>query len=299
MNLDEQLDYLRAQLEHCELCPRKCGVDRLAGRVGFCGAGAKPRVASLCLHRGEEPPISGDRGSGTIFFSGCTMKCVYCQNYPISQMGYGNDVEVSDLVDMMLKLQRQGAHNINLVTATHFLPQTAQALIAARVSGLTIPVVSNTSGYERVETIRALEGLVQVYMVDMRYSRAETAARYSQTPDYPEHNRAAIYEMFGQVGPLECRNGLAVRGVMIRHLILPGLMDETREILQFIASELPASVPVSLMTQYFPANKALEHPEISRKITSEEYQEAIAMLDALGLDTGWVQDPETGPRPVT
>ena len=298
MNLREQLDYFEAQLEHCMLCPRECGVNRLRGEVGFCNAGDRARVASHCLHRGEEPPVSGSRGSGTIFFSRCSMRCVYCQNYPVSQMGYGNDIDVSDLAGMMLDLQQRGAHNINLVTATHFLPQAVAAIGKARAAGLKVPIVSNTSGYERAETVRMLEGLVQVYMVDMRYSRGESSARYSQTPDYPQHNRAAVREMVERTGPLRCRDGLAVGGVMIRHLLLPTLVDETREILGFVSMDLSVSVPVSLMTQYFPANRAVEYPEIDRKITSAEYEEALLLLDTLRIDDCWVQDPEARTSPV-
>lgn len=298
MNLREQLDYFEDQLEHCMLCPRECGVNRLKGEVGFCNAGGRVRVASRCLHRGEEPAISGTRGSGTIFFSNCSMRCVYCQNYPISQMGYGNDIDLSDLTGMMLYLQNRGAHNINLVTATQFLPHAVEAIVRARASGLTIPIASNTSGYERAETVRMLEGLVQIYMVDMRYSRGESSARYSQTPDYPEYNRVAINEMVERVGPLECRDGLAVSGVIIRHLLLPSLLEETREILRFISKDLPVPVPVSLMTQYFPANRAADYPEINRKITSAEFEEALDLLDVFRIDDGWVQDPQAGTCPV-
>jgi len=298
MDLHEQLDYFEAQLEHCMLCPRECGVNRLEGEVGFCNAGGRAKVASHCLHRGEEPPISGSRGSGTIFFSNCSMRCVYCQNYPISQMGYGNEIDVSDLTEMMLDLQKRGAHNINLVTATHFLPRAIEAIVRARAVGLKIPIISNTSGYERAETVRMLEGLVQIYMVDMRYSPGESSTRYSQTPDYPAYNRAAIREMLKQVGPLQCRGGLAAGGVIIRHLLLPTLMEETREILGFVSAELPASVPVSLMTQYFPAHRAVEYPEINRKITSAEYEDALKVLDSLQIDDGWVQDPQTDANPV-
>ena len=298
MNLSEQRDYFEAQLDHCVLCPRECGVNRRKGEVGFCNAGGRVRVASRCLHRGEEPPISGVRGSGTIFFSNCSMRCVYCQNYPISQMGHGNDFDVSALKDMMLYLQQRGAHNINLVTATHFLPHVVEAIIAARASGLTIPIVSNTSGYERVDTISMLEGLVQVYLVDMRYWYSESSRRYSQAPDYPEHNRAAVKEMLRVVGPLQCSRGVAVRGVLIRHLLLPSLIGETREILRFISQDLTAAVPVSLMTQYFPANRATHYPELSRKITPAEFEAALRLLDTLHIDDGWVQDPEACTSPI-
>jgi len=298
MQLSEQLDYFAAQLEHCMLCPRECGVNRLKGEIGFCNAGSRPRVASRCLHLGEEPPISGTRGSGAIFFSNCSMRCVYCQNYPISQMGYGNDIDSSGLADMMLYLERKGAHNINLVTATHFLPQTVEAIAQARSMGLTVPIASNTSGYERPETVRMLEGLVQIYMVDMRYSRRESSERYSKAPDYPEYNRKAVTEMVTLAGPLECRDGLAVGGVLIRHLLLPSLLDETREILKFISSDLPARVPISLMTQYFPANKARDFPELDRKITDAEFEEALGLLDGQSDQAGWIQDPRTISGPI-
>jgi putative pyruvate formate lyase activating enzyme len=226
------------------------------------------------------------------------MNCLYCQNYPISQMGHGNEIEVADLTEVMLDLQRKGAHNINLVTATQFLPQAVEAIVNARKLGLTLPVVSNTSGYESVETVRMLDGLVQVYLVDMRYSRGESSARYSKVPDYPDRNRQAILEMLDQAGPLTCRGGLATAGVIIRHLLLPSLLAETREILAFIAREVPPSVPLSLMTQYFPANRAHDCPDLNRKISAEEYDEALGLLTDLGIETGWVQDPETPPGRV-
>jgi putative pyruvate formate lyase activating enzyme len=214
-------------------------------------------------------------------------------------MGYGNDVGVPDLAGMMLDLERRGAHNINLVTATHYLPHAVEAIVEARASGLTIPVISNTSGYERTETVRMLDGLVQVYLVDMRYARAESSARYSQTPDYPENNRAAVREMVELAGPLKRRDGLAETGVIIRHLLLPTLLEETRDILGFVSTELSVTVPVSLMTQYFPANRASEFPEIDRKITLAEYEKALDLLDGFRICDGWVQDPHTCTSPVT
>jgi putative pyruvate formate lyase activating enzyme len=255
-------------------------------------------VASYCLHTGEEPPISGTRGSGAIFFARCTMRCIYCQNYPISQLGHGNVTEVEELAYMMGELERRGAHNINLVTPTHYLPQIARALDAARRRGLRLPVVMNTSGYENADTIRMLEGLVQIYLVDMRYSSPETADLYSGAPDYPVRNREAVSEMLRQAGPLVCRNGLAVSGVIIRHLLLPGLMDETVEILDYIAAELPAEVPVSLMSQYFPAHLAATHPVLGRRVTEGEVETAVAHLKRLKLTAGWVQEDTRPVRPV-
>lgn len=299
MSLHEKLGFFKSHLEHCTLCPRQCGADRLSGEMGLCKADSRLRVASYCLHRGEEPPISGTAGSGTVFFSNCTMNCVYCQNYPISQLGHGNTIEIADLAAMMLDLQEKGAHNINLVTPTHYLPHIVEAICTAREHGLTLPIVSNTSGYERPEIIRMLEGLVQIYLVDMRYSRSRTSARYSDAADYPQYNREAVKEMLARVGPMDYSEGPAEAGVLIRHLVLPSMLEETQEILQFIAGRLPPSVPVSLMTQYFPANHAVRHPEINRKITRREYEVALGFLEEAGIDRGWVQDPQTPNEPVT
>jgi putative pyruvate formate lyase activating enzyme len=289
----ETLDFFRSQLESCELCPRRCRINRAAGETGFCRAGATVKVASHCLHIGEEPPISGSQGSGTIFFSHCNMACVYCQNYPISQMGHGNQVGPEALADMMLDLQARGAHNINLVTATHFLPGVVEAVVAARRRGLRVPIVHNTSGYERPEVVAMLAGTVQVYLADMRYATSESARKYSGAGDYPEHNRLAVRAMLDAVGHLHCRGGIAESGLIVRHLVLPSLVSETRLVLELIARELSPETAVSLMAQYFPANKAHFFPEINRKLAAEEYQAALAMLDEFGLDHGWTQ--ETGP----
>ncbi len=298
----EQIDFFKAQLEACNLCPRRCGVNRLKGETGFCEAGAGLKVASHCLHTGEEPPISGRRGSGTIFFSHCNMACVYCQNFPISQLGHGNDVTTEDLAGMMLHLQAEGAHNINLVTPAHYLTGTVEAIFAARDRGLKIPVVYNSSGYESVETIEMLDGVVQIYLVDMRYSTSESARRYSNAPDYPHHNRLAVRRMLDQAGQLETdggtENGIATRGLIIRHLLLPTLLPETRDILTFIARELSPETAVSLMSQYFPANPAEVHPEINRRITEEERTEAIQILTDCGLENGWIQEPGRPSGPV-
>jgi putative pyruvate formate lyase activating enzyme len=199
MQISAKADFFRSHLENCQLCPRMCGVNRLRGELGFCMAGNKLKIASYCLHFGEEPPISGNRGSGTIFFAHCNMRCVYCQNFPISHMGHGNHVEPAGLASMMLELQTAGAHNINLVTPTHFLPRIVEGLLEARADGLTLPVVYNSSGFERPETVRMLSGLVQVYLVDMRYSTEKSARRYSKAPDYPRYNRLAVREMLSQV----------------------------------------------------------------------------------------------------
>jgi len=292
------LDFFRSQMASCELCPRRCGVDRLAGEVGFCGATAEPKVASHCLHVGEEPPISGTRGSGTIFFSHCNMACVYCQNYPISQMGHGNTVTTDVLAGMMVALQTRGAHNINLVTPTHFLSPIVEAITKARANGLAVPIVYNTSGYERPEVIGMLDGIVQIFLPDMRYATADAAARYSGAPDYPDSNREAVSAMLSLVGHLRCQDGLALSGVVIRHLLLPSLLEETRQVLAFISDRLSRETAISLMSQYFPANRAHLFPELDRKVTEEERNAAVALLEEFGLDNGWVQDSDAPASPV-
>lgn len=298
MTRAEKLDFFRRQMEECTLCPRQCRVDRLKGETGFCKAGSTAKVASYCLHTGEEPPISGKIGSGTIFFSHCNMACVYCQNYPISQLGYGNHTEPARLAEMMLDLQDRGAHNINLVTPTHFLPQIVEAVLTAREHGLALPIVYNSSGYENPDTIARLEDIVQIYLVDMRYATEESAARYSAAPDYVRYNRAAVREMIDRAGPLRSSAGLATEGVIIRHLLLPSLMQETREIMRFTSQTFGREVPFSLMSQYFPANKAHRLANLRRKITKREYAEAVSLLDRYGLTNGWVQDPALSSSPV-
>jgi putative pyruvate formate lyase activating enzyme len=294
----ETLEFLDANLESCRLCPRQCGVNRLKGELGYCKAGTHVRVSSIGLHRGEEPPISGTSGSGTIFFSNCNMSCAYCQNYPISQMAHGNTIEHDELASAMLGLQSRGAHNINLVTPTQHLPGIAKAIIKAREQGLRIPIVYNTSGYESVRTVKMLEGIVQIYLADMRYSDSEAAGRYSDAPDYPHYNRLAIREMLDSTGLLECSDSLGMRGLIIRHLVLPGGIAGTESTFEFISREVSPLVHVSLMCQYFPANRAHSIPELSRKITEAEYREAIDLLERFGLENGWVQDLDGESQPV-
>jgi len=287
----EQLDYFASQLECCRLCPRQCGVNRVAGQLGYCRAGATLKVASYCLHRGEEPPISGRNGSGTIFFAHCSMRCVYCQNYPISQLYHGNEIWTEDLTAMMLDLERRGAHNINLVTPTHFLPMIVPAIAGARRRGLKLPIVYNTSGYEHPDTITHLTGIVQIYLFDMRYWTEAKAARYSDAPEYPSFNLQALEAVIASVGSgLKIKHGIGEEGLIIRHLVLPSLLDETEAILTYIARELPQEVHLSLMSQYFPANRAHQFPEINRKLSASERSEAIALLHRLDITRGWIQD---------
>ncbi|MBC7232064.1 MAG: radical SAM protein [Chloroflexi bacterium] len=290
--LKQRIGLAYEMLSHCNLCPRECGVNRLAGERGYCRAGANPVVASWNAHPWEEPPISGTKGSGTIFFTYCTARCVFCQNYPISQLGIGQQVTVQRLAEMMLELQVRGCHNINLVTPTHFVPQILAALALAVEGGLRLPLVYNSSGYEAVETLRLLDGIVDIYLPDAKYADDEVARRLSGFRGYVEANRAALKEMFRQVGAelLLDENGLALRGMIIRHMVLPEGLAGTQEVLAWIARELSPSIHISLMSQYFPAHKAVGDPVLGRKITDEEYLKALAVFDALGLERGWRQE---------
>jgi putative pyruvate formate lyase activating enzyme len=279
-------------LHHCTLCPRDCGVDRLADERGYCRAGAEPVVASWNVHPWEEPPISGTRGSGTIFFTHCTARCLFCQNYPISQLGVGQQVTVQRLAEMMLELQARGCHNINLVTPTHFVPQILAALVPAMEGGLHLPLVYNTSGYDAVETLRLLDGVVDIYLPDAKYADDAVARRLSGFRGYVEANRAALREMYRQVGhELQLdENGLAVRGMIIRHMVLPAGLAGTERVLAWIARELSPFVHISLMAQYFPAHKAVGDPALGRRITHEEYLQALTAFDELELERGWRQE---------
>ncbi len=281
-----------AALARCELCPRACRVDRTAGGRGVCGAGAEPVIAAWNVHPWEEPPISGTRGSGTIFFSGCTGKCVFCQNYPISQYRYGNAVSIERFAGMMLQLQRRGCHNINFVTPTHFVPQILAGVDAAAAQGLRLPLVYNTSGYETVETLRLLEGVIDIWLPDAKYTDDAVAQRVSGFGDYVARNRAALREIFRQVGGelVLDGEGIARRGLIIRHLVLPGGLADTAGVLRWIATELSPQVHISVMDQYFPAYRAFDDPLLGRKITAAEYAAALEAFDAAGLENGWLQE---------
>jgi putative pyruvate formate lyase activating enzyme len=256
--------------------------------------GADPVIASWTAHRWEEPPISGTRGSGTIFFSGCTGLCRFCQNYPISQMGYGNRVSIERFAEMMLELQRRGVHNINFVTPTHFVPQILAAVDRAATAGLRIPLVYNTSGFETVATLRLLEDVVDVWLPDAKYADDRVAQRLSGFGGYVAANRAALKEMFRQVGAqltLDAE-GIALRGMIVRHLVLPDGLAGTGAVMRWIADALSPHVHISVMNQYFPAHKAVDDPQIGRKVTDAEYKAALDAFDAAGLQNGWLQEGE-------
>jgi putative pyruvate formate lyase activating enzyme len=295
--LASRIEAAWALLSPCQLCPHRCGVDRLNGERGICRMGDRPKVASWNLHAWEEPPISGQRGSGTIFFSGCTGRCRFCQNYPISQLGHGEVASVERLAGMMLELQHKGAHNVNFVTPSHFLPHILAALPHAIAPaggrpGLHIPLVYNTSGYERVEVLRLLEGVVDLWLPDAKYADDAVARRLSGFRDYVKHSRAALREIYRQVGAdlVLDGQGLARRGLIIRHLVLPGGLADTPAVLRWIAEQLSRHVHVSLMDQYFPAHRALGDPILGRKVTAEEYEAALETLDQAGLENGWYQE---------
>jgi putative pyruvate formate lyase activating enzyme len=281
-------------LESCRVCPRQCRVNRLKNdKLGFCRSGLNPVISSINAHHGEEPPLSGTKGSGTIFLANCNLRCVYCQNYPISQLGNGAERTPGELACQMIWLQEQGCHNLNLVTPTHFMPQILKALGIARVRGFNLPIVYNTSGYESLEALRLLDGIVDIYLPDMRYSDDAAARTYSVAPHYQEINRAAIKEMYRQVGNLMLdEDGIATRGLIIRHLILPGGMSGTERVMKFLAEEISKDVYISLMSQYFPAFKAHEFKELSRRITDDEYEAAYQAMMKHGLENGWVQELE-------
>ena len=279
------------RLAACDLCPHDCGVNRIKDDRGICGAGLKPKIASANVHRGEEPPISGTKGSGAIFLSGCSLKCVFCQNFPISQFGNGEEITHPELATRMLKLQRQGAHNINFVTPTHFLPQILAAVWLAVPQGFRLPIVWNSSGYEKVDALRLLDGIVDVYLPDMKYADEQSAAALSTVPGYTALNRTAVLEMLRQVGHLQLDgDGIAEHGLVIRHLVLPGGRAGSVDTLRWVASNLGVETHIALMSQYFPAHKAFETPGVERRVSADEYDEAVEALEACGLENGWVQD---------
>ena len=280
---------LMKSMEKCDLCARRCGVNRLKGEIGECGAGAVPVVFRYDAHHGEEPPISGEKGSGTIFFSHCNMSCVYCQNYTFSQSGEGREVSSRRLGEEMLDLQGMGCHNVNLVSPTHYAPFVVEAMQHACREGLNIPVVYNTGGYDSMEVIQALEGLVDIYLPDMRYSSDAMAVKYSNAPGYVANNRLIVKEMFRQVGNLKTRGNIAARGLVIRLLVLPEGISGTPETLDFIARFIGTEVPLSVMSQYYPTYKASRYKELSRRILPEEYLQVTEKLEKLGFKNGWVQ----------
>ena len=275
-----------AMLECCEICPRRCGVNRMKDELGFCRSGRYPKVSSYAPHFGEEPPLVGRSGSGTIFLTGCNMACVFCQNYEISQLDDGSLVTTDELAKMMISLQKIGCHNINFVTPTHFVPQILEALILARDMGLTLPLVYNSGGYDSVKTLRLLDGIFDIYMPDAKYGSNDAAQKYSNAPGYTKHMKAAIREMHRQVGDLVIENGIAVRGLLVRHLVLPGNLAGTDEIVKFLAEDISRNTYLNVMAQYRPFHRAYMYQELERPITLKEYGRAVKIAIDAGLTRG-------------
>jgi len=277
----------------CNICPRNCNVDR-STKVGFCGMLSEIKVAKAYLHEWEEPCISGSRGSGTVFFTGCNLRCVFCQNYKISQGNFGVSVSPEKLADIFMNLEKAGAHNINLVSPTIFIPKIKEAIIIARNNGLSIPIVYNSNAYENVESLKTLDGLIDIYLPDLKYCSDETAIKYSKAPHYFEFATKAILEMYRQVGyPVFDNDGIMKKGIIIRHLILPGKLDDTKKILKWISDNLPKEIYVSLMGQYTPFYNANKYQELNRRISNKEYEEVIEYFFEIGLENGFVQDDES------
>jgi putative pyruvate formate lyase activating enzyme len=285
-------------LSKCAICPRKCGVNRAGGRLGYCRAPFNPVIYSYIAHHGEEPALSDSKGSGTIFFTHCNMKCVYCQNYTFSQLDNGEEISIEKLASIMLKLQEMKCHNINLVSPSHFVPQILMALRIALEEGLDIPIVYNTSGYDALDTIKILYGIIDIYLPDMRYSDDKMAKLYSDAADYVEHNRIAIKEMYRQTGDLILDNkGIAVKGLIIRLLVLPHNVSGTVESLMFIKENVSKNTYLSIMSQYYPTFKAYNFKDISCGLAREEYKIKVDEAHRLGLNNGWVQEmPEYSDR---
>jgi len=292
--LKRRAEALEARLSACDICPRGCGVNRLAGERGFCHSAYLPMVASVGAHHGEEPVLSGRRGSGTIFLGSCNMRCVYCQNHQISQdyrAQRRHEVETGILAKNMLFLQDElGCHNINFVSPSHFVPQIVRAVLEAVPLGLRLPLVYNTSSYDSVATLRELDGIMSIYLADLRYASNKWGRRFSKAPDYVERARAAIREMYRQVGNLVVdEENIARKGLIVRHLILPNGIAGSRDSLGWLVGEVSPRVTVSLMSQYFPAHRAPRLPLLSRTITAEEYNEVVELVEELGIENGWLQ----------
>ena len=271
-SFSQSVQQLWERMNPCTLCPRNCKVDRSKGQTGFCGIACLPKVSSVAPHFGEESVLVGPGGSGTIFFAGCNLGCIFCQNYDISHHRYGSQQTIEQLAQSMLKLQNYGCSNINVVTPTHLAPAIMAAIELARRDGLTLPIVYNTGGYDLVETLKLLDGLVDIYMPDMKYSDSEVARQLSSAPDYTQVNRAAVKEMHRQVGDLQLKKGLATRGLLVRHLVLPNNLAGSFEIIDFLAEEISPSTTINIMDQYRPCYKASSHTKINRRPTTQEIE---------------------------
>ena len=283
--LEERIERARAMLHSCELCPRCCHVDRLLGETGMCRTASEAAVSSYGPHFGEEAPLVGSRGSGTIFFTYCNLRCMFCQNYTISQLGEGRPTSKGEIGRMMLSLQQRGCHNINLVSPTHVVPQILEALQVAAGLGLSIPLVYNSGGYDSVETLKLLDGIVDIYMPDMKYSDDRNARRFSGVKDYPSMNQAAVKEMHRQVGDLELdQRGVAKRGLLVRHLVLPNGIAGTEGVVRFLAEEISVNTYLNVMAQYYPSHRAFKIPALARPPTRQEFAQAVNLAREYRLE---------------
>lgn len=280
-----------SSIEKCEICPHNCKVNRLEGKIGRCKATDKVKIALASVHNFEEPCISGTNGSGTVFFSNCNLKCVFCQNYKISQQGLGKEISIEELADIFIEQQNKKVENINLVTPTMYIYHIIEAIKIARKKGLNIPIVYNTNGYENVETIKKLNGYIDIYLPDLKYYDNDLAFKYSGVKNYFENATEAIKEMYNQVGaPVLDENGIMKKGVIIRHLVLPNNLQNSKDVLKWINDNIDNKVFVSVMAQYFPTHRAKDFPELNRKLTKEEYEEIENFLYSLNLDNGYIQE---------
>jgi putative pyruvate formate lyase activating enzyme len=286
--LNQRIQILNEFLKECRLCPRECRVNRLKGEIGYCKAPSELMVSSVFPHFGEEPPLVGYHGSGTIFLTHCSLRCTFCQNYDISHLGRGERITSHELAKAMVRLQEIGCHNVNFVTPTHYAPQILASLPEAIGKGFRLPMVYNCSGYETIEVVRLLEGVVDIYMPDTKFLEEGFSRQFSNAPDYPEVLKKVLKEMYRQVGDLKTdSNGIAERGLLIRHLVMPNGVSSSEEILKFIAEEISLHSYVNIMDQYRPEYRANDHPEICRRITHKEYLRAIQMAKRVGLYRGF------------
>ncbi|MFC1946724.1 radical SAM protein [Chloroflexota bacterium] len=296
--LKKRVEQLESRLASCDICPRNCGVNRLDGERGFCNSAYLPAVSSAIAHQGEEPVLSGTRGSGTIFFGNCNLRCVFCQNFQISQdpeTQKRNEIQIHSLAEKMVYLQdEKKCHNINLVSPTHYVPQIIRAVMEAVPMGFHLPLVYNTGSYDSLERIKTLDGIINIYLPDLKYSSDDNSSKYSIAPDYVKHSRAAIKEMYRQVGDIVTdENGIAMKGMIVRHLILPDRLAGSDNSLRWLVKEVSPSVTVSIMSQYYTTANARKVPELGRSISNDEYREVVSLANELGLENGWIQELES------
>ena len=281
----------KKKLEKCTLCPHKCGIDRTKGKIGRCKSTDKVKIALYSTHEFEEPCISGIHGSGTVFFSNCNLNCIYCQNYEISQMSRGKEISTNELADIFLKQQEKNVENVNLVTPTSYVHQIIEAIQIARKHGFKLPIVYNTNAYENIDTIKSLDGYVDIYLPDLKYAENELAKKYSKIDNYFEVATEAIKEMYKQVGnPILNSNGIMQKGIMVRHLVLPTYIENSKKVLDWVKNNLSSEVYISIMAQYFPTYMAKNDKRINRKLTKFEWNKIIDYIDVLGIKNGFVQE---------